>query len=131
MRAAVRTVGSNLALAGDLDADGCEDVLASAGDGNHVYMLSGCASEDPDTGDTGGPDTGDTAKPDTGDTGRPDTGDTAKPDTGDTGKPDTGEEPCRESFGWTCATASPAFGWNGVVLLSIVVFWTSRRRQTE
>ena len=122
-------LGLNLALAGDVDADGCGDILASASDGEHLYLLSGCASENPDTGDTGdtgNPDTGDTS-----DTGNPDTGDTSKPDTGDSNSPDTGEEPCQESFGWTCATASPVFGWNGLALLSIVFFWTSRRRQTE
>ena len=99
-------LGGSLVNAGDLDEDGCEDVLSTSATGA-VYLLLGCEEEETDTGDTGK------------DTGR-DTG-------GDTG----GVEPCEESFGWSCSSTGPRGFGNLSLFLVAMVFWASRRRKTE
>lgn len=107
------TLGHRLVSAGDLNANGCEDVLSTSFAGDVLYWLPGCDAEAPDTGDTGK------------DTGR-DTGE----DTGE-GPDDTGIDPCEQRFGWACAAAGPApgaapKGGLGMVLFSLVI-WGRRR----
>ncbi|MEC7242750.1 MAG: hypothetical protein VXW32_16070 [Myxococcota bacterium] len=107
-------LGLRLADAGDWESDGCADVLASSGAGESLWLLSGCESEQPDTGepvDTGtGPDTGSPA------------------DSGEV--EDTGEPPCEAEFGWRCAVSSPR--WKpGFWGLAVGLFCLNRRRKTD
>ncbi len=97
-------LGDVLTAAGDLDGDGCEDVIASGG-GMELYRLTGLCDV---TTDTGTPDTG------TPDSGTPDSG------TPDSGTPDSGQ-PCEGGMGWSCG------GQGGVALLLVGLLALRRR----
>ena len=105
------SLGHRLANVGDINADGCEDVLSTSSAGDALYLLPGCDSEVPeDTGDTGE------------DTGKEDTGHQLG---------DTGIRPCDEHFGWACSVPGkkPKSGI-GFALISFV-FWRRRRKQAR
>ena len=115
------SLGIRFAGAGDWDADGCPDVLASSESGESLWLLSACEKEPEDTGqpsDSGlGPDTGTPS----------DTGEVST-DTGELG--DTGEEPCASEFGWRCSASPPVWrpGFWGLLLGA---FCLNRRRKTD
>jgi len=115
------SLGQRLVVAGDVDGDGCDDVLSTSTVGQSLYLLRGCDPTNPDTGDTG--DTGG------GDTGGGDTG--AKPeDTGDGPEPGDTGVPCESTFGWGCASVGTSrVSRFGIVFFSLI-FWTRRQRKS-
>ena len=116
------SIGNRLASAGDLDGDGCEDVLSSSASGEHLWFLSGCEEEE-DTGETG-QDTGETGQ-DTGETGQ-DTGETGDTSEGD----DSAEPPCEADFGWRC-TVGAGSSSSGFLAFVCGLFCLMKRRRIE
>ena len=110
-------LGQRLVVAGDVDGDGCDDVLSTSAEGLSLYLLRGCDSLNPDTGDTG-------------DTGKEDTG-TEPEDTGEGTEPEDTGEPCERSFGWGCASVGTnRVSGFGIVFFSLI-FWTRRQRNSS
>lgn len=107
-------LGQRLVSAGDVDGDGCEDVLSTSKAGQSLYLLSGCEIINPDTGDTGPGE----------DTGPKDTGTVHPPEPEDTGLP------CESRFGWGCASVGTRrTSGLGLVFFSLI-FWTRRQRKS-
>jgi hypothetical protein len=107
------SLGQRLAVAGDVDGDGCDDVLSTSTVGQSLYLLRGCDPLSPDTGDTGTEDTG--TKPE---------------DTGDSPEPEDTGLPCESTFGWGCASVGTRrLNGFGLVFFSLI-FWTRRQRKS-